>query len=505
MRKAWFLLILAACGRADDNASSGGGNNVSFGGAQDIGQFKSILAEGGVPLPDSLDANGFFNEHYSTPAPADCGQALCVTPSLFVGHDWLTGAAQTTIELRIATTVDNPTRLPMNLVLVIDRSGSMSEDGRLDKVKAGVAKLIDNLADGDRLAIVDFDDQVTVDSELTTDRDALKAKAAELFPRGGTDIDAGLRTGFSLLGDAPRDHQNRVILMSDGLATSGVTDDYTILANADAHVESGIELSTIGVGDDFDPALMRGLAEHGAGNFYFLEDAAAIDEVFTQELDYFLTPIATDLDIAMTAGKGWTLTDVVGSNLWQNGKLHIPAVFLASRTSSNPDPGRRGGGSRLFIHATGEGAQVATFDVTFKTDGTQAQHVTLAASDASDVYGADLAVYNLYLGLRFATEAGAPCATPVLRALRTAAVAWNEQNASADADLTDDLSLIDQFLHNVATSDNGQTLDTCAADKPYEDPAYGYEPMPCSAGGKPSGLAPLLLAFALLRRRRLRV
>jgi len=235
---------------------------------------------------------------------------------------------------------------------------------------------------------------------------------------------------------------------------------------------------------------MRGLAEHGAGNFYYLEDAAAIDEVFTQELDYFLTPIATDLDIAMTAGKGWTLSDVVGSNLWQANHLHIPAVFLASRTSSNPDPGRRGGGSRLFIHATGESGQAASFDISFHTDGTQTQHVELAASSASDVYGADLAMYNVFLGLRFATADGAPCATPVLKATRAAAIAWNEQNASADADLTADIALLDQYLANVATQDTGQTLASCAAENPYVDPAAAYAPMPCSAGGKPSGLAP---------------
>lgn len=501
MRKAWFLAILTACGMGG-SADSGGGGNVSFGGAQDLGQFRSILEAGGVPLPDSLDANGFFNEHYSTPAPADCGQALCVTPSLFVGHDWLTGAPQATIELRIATTVANPTRLPMNLVLVVDRSGSMSEDGRLDKVQAGIAKLIDNLQDGDRLALVDFDDQVTIDSPLSTDRALLKTKAAALFPRGGTDIDAGLQAGFELLGDAPRDHQNRIILMSDGLATSGVVDDYAILRDADNHIESGIELSTIGVGTDFDPALMRGLAEHGAGNFYFLDDAAAIDEVFTQELEYFLTPIATDLEIAMTAGKGWTLSDEVGSSLWSNGALHIPAVFLASRSSSNPDPGRRGGGSRMFIHATGEGAEVATFDVSFTRDGTHSQRISVAANSATDVYGADLAMYNVFLGFRFASSAGAACASPVLKATRAAALDWNEQNASADADLTDDVALIDKYLANVAPQDNGQTLKSCAAANPYVDPTYAYAPMPCSAGGKPSGLAPLLVAFAMLRRRR---
>ena len=296
MRKAW-LLLLTACGAQSAGDATTGGNNVSFGGAQDLGQFRDILNSGGIPGPDTLDANGFFNEHFNAPPPAACGQQLCITPGLSVGHDWLTGQHQATVQLSITTPVDPTTfhRMPMNLVLVIDRSGSMVSDGRLDKVKSGIATLIDNLQDGDRLAIVDFDDRVTVDAPLTAelDRTHLKAIVTGLTPRGGTDIDAGIQAGFRLLGDAPAaDHQNRVILLSDGNATSGITDTSTIIANADSAIERGIGLTTIGVGHDFDVQLMRGLAEHGAGNFYFLEDGSAAAEVFGQELDYFLTPLA---------------------------------------------------------------------------------------------------------------------------------------------------------------------------------------------------------------------
>src|SRR6185369_12075885 len=99
-------------------------------------------------------------------------------------------------------------------------------------------------------------------------------EAAKLAPRGGTNIFDGLKAGLDLLGDAPpSDRQNRVIFLSDGLATAGNTSTSAIIDMATSRIIRGIGLTTIGVGTDFDAPLMRGLAERGAGNFYFLENA----------------------------------------------------------------------------------------------------------------------------------------------------------------------------------------------------------------------------------------
>ena len=78
------------------------------------------------------------------------------------------------------------------------------------------------------------------------------------------------------IGEYPsNERQNRVIFLSDGLATVGNTSQQAIVQMATGYIERGIGLTTIGVGDSFDVLLMRGLAEFGAGNFYFVEDAAA--------------------------------------------------------------------------------------------------------------------------------------------------------------------------------------------------------------------------------------
>jgi Ca-activated chloride channel homolog len=545
---SFLFLSLAACssglsGSADaPDSAGGGGGGVSFGGAQDIGELRAILDRGEIPGPDTLDANGFFNEHYNAPPPATCGKLLCVTPGMSVGRDWLTGAHQATLQLSINTNIDPTTfhRLPMNLVVVVDHSGSMASDGRLDKVKVGLHSMIDGLHDEDRLALVEFDDRVDIDAAFGTslDRPKLHAIIDRLQPRGSTNIFDGLDQGFRLLGDAPpSDRQNRVIFLSDGNATAGDTSADHIMQMAKGRVQRGIGLTTIGVGIDFDVGLMRGLAEQGAGNFYFLEDPTAAREVFTEELDYFMQPIALDVQLDAKAGPGYRFGDVIGSRLWSaedtRGSMQIPAVFVASRTSQSGEQGRRGGGSMIFLHMTpiaGNTGRVADVTLSFRAPGSLERISQTVALD----YAADpaktpeqpylsapemaerFAMYNLFLGLRAATRSYDPgCAVAVLNATRAGAVDWNRTHE--DPDTAADLMLIDQYLANLrehgANPGSERAVSSCATgSQPYPDGPYvpddaTNDRVPyfgCSAGGPAGGLPILLGAFAALGLRRRR-
>lgn len=544
-----FLVTAACAGQADSGGApagddDAGGGNVSFGGAQDLGAFRAALDRGELPAANLLDANGFFNEHYNdTPAPT-CGGTLCLTPGLSVGRDWLTGAHQATLQIAVSTNVDpaSYTRLPLNLVVVVDHSGSMSQDNRLEKVKVGLHALVDNLKPEDRLALISFDDVVTTDVPFTAelDRTRLHSAISALTPRGATNLYSGLETGFKMIGEYPKNEtQNRVIFLSDGLATAGNTSRPAIMDMARGWITRGIGLTTIGVGDNFDVELMRGLAENGAGNYYFLEDGSAATEVFTEELDFFMSPLALDIKIEATSGSGWTFSEVVGSRLFtaygNKGSMSIPAVFLASRTSQEPTGGRRGGGSMIFIHlepthdAT---SKVADLKISYRLPGSTERITDTVSLDyaadpvetPADPYlsGSEMAeryaMYNLFLGLRQATKSyDVNCAAQALLATRASAVAWNERHA--DPDTAEDLKLVDQYLANLrthgATAETPATLARCpqAEDPYYPEPGYGYdygddtaEPvMICSSGGKAGASWVVVLGaavFALRRRRR---
>jgi len=545
MKRLLSITLLAACsaGGASKGVSGGasadaGTGGVSFGGQQDIGEFRGIINGGGIPGPDTLDANGFFNEHYAPVPATGCTNTLCMTPGLSVGYDWVNEGKQATLQIAVNTNVDpaNYPKRPLDLVVVVDHSGSMASDGRLVKVKSGLDTLIDSLADTDRLAIVEFDDQVQVDAPLTAistaGRTQLHTIVAGLTPRGATDIYDGLKQGFDLsVAGLDATRESRVIFLSDGLATFGNTSDPAILAMADGYVSRGIGLTTIGVGSEFDVSLMRGLAEHGAGNFYFLQDASAATEVFQQELAYFASPIALDIQIDAVAGSGFQLGEVVGSTLWTSsttaGSMHIPAAFVASRTDSNPDPntgGRRGGGSMLFIavQPTGNNPtnKVADITLNYREPGTgviKTQTVTLQYPTGGETPSIDApylsapemakryAMYNLFLGLRAATQLTSQpgCAITPLQAIRTHAATWNATRE--DPDITDDLSLIDHYIANLQAVGGYEGCGAQPVD--YPDGGTDYYPRDedeaaCNAGGTPGWLALVGIALVAARRRK---
>src|SRR5688572_16567096 len=476
-----LLLMFTACGGGESDvggpsspSADAGGGGVSFGGAQDIGEFRAILNRGEIPGSKTLDANGFFNEHYNAPPQLTCTGTLCISPGLSVGKDWLTGQYQAALQISVNTNVDPTqyTRLPMNLVVVVDHSGSMAADGRLEKVKAGLHTLIDNILPEDRLAIISFDDVVTIDQgfQTTLDRTRLHQVVTALQPRGGTNIHDGLKAGFAMLGEnPPNEKQNRIIFLSDGLATVGITSGQTIISMAATNIAKGIGLTTIGVGDTFDVELMRGLAERGAGNFYFVENASAATEVFTEELKYFLSPLALDIKIeARTDASKWEQKAVVGSTLWTAGpslgKMDVPAVFLASRVNAEPPPpggGRRGGGSMIFIQLvphTNVAGKVADLTLSYRQPNSTeriSQSITLDyMRDPQEILETPYlsypemheryAMYNMFLGFRLATDYAANnynCSLSVLQQIKATAQTWGEKYVGDD-DIAADLLLV---------------------------------------------------------------
>jgi Ca-activated chloride channel family protein len=280
---------------------------------------------------------------------------------------------------------------------------------------------------------------------------------------------------------------------------------------------------------------MRGLAERGAGNFYFIEDASAATEVFTEEMDVFMSPIALDLQIEATTGPGWQMREVVGTKLWQaganRGSMAVPAVFFASRTSQQGEVGRRGGGSMIFVRldptAAGAG-KVSDLKLTYRLPNTQEIITHTVALDYTANPNDELpephlsypemaeryAMYNLFLGFRVATTEAAVgdynCAVSALAATRNNAELWNSTHGN-DPDIAADIALADLFIQNLRQQGaTGETsLSSCpTATDPYPDynEGYGedYQPMACSSSKANAGWLLILGALGLVIRRRTR-
>lgn len=465
--------LVSACGDA--------GSGVSFGGAQDIGRFREVLDQGEIPGERTLDANGFFNEHHIPLPAADCGKTLCLHSMLAIHRDWVWSDYQAVIEVNLNSPIDAATltRPPLSLVAVIDTSASMKEDEKLDRVREGLHLLIDGLLPEDRLGIVSYGTEVHVlaDVQSAPDPATLHAAADNLVAEGSTNLHEGLKAGLDMSAKAfSGTRQSRLILLSDGVPTRGVTDTAEIIEMADTYFTKGIALTTVGVGFEFDGALMKQLAEHGAGSFYYIEDAAAVKDIFADELGYFLTPIALDLDIDVVAGSAYEVGEVFGASGWTIDKrtahIHVPAVFLSSRSEemAGDSSGRRGGGSALFLSMiptkSGAIAESRVGLVTMKYRTLDSDIIEEQSADASspfpvgsadeepffsqEVMAKSYAMYNLFLGLRGAARTAHcnfDCSKWSLLRLRDRATIWNATRN--DEDIAADIALAETFAGNI--------------------------------------------------------
>lgn len=352
-------------GTAADAGTGGSFGSVGTGGAQDFAFFRKALAEGRVPANDSIDAAGFFAEHYTSLPTPTCGKTFCLHGMLSVSADLARSGTWTLLQMGMNSPIDPTTvkKPPLELAVVLDHSGSMA-GVKMDYAKQGVQMLVDALGAEDRLTVIQFDDSVETlfGPAVVTDKAALKAKIAAITPAGSTNLYDSLEAGYKAIEPASEQLQRRVIFLTDGVATAGIQDPAKIKEMSARYNQKHLGLTTIGLGSDVSIGLLRGLAEQGGGNFYYIEKVEAVKEVFTEELAFFVAPIAYDLELTYTELPTYSTKEVFGSNLWTTfsggGKVFIPSVFLVSRTSSAPGPtgGRRGGGSAIIadLAATGK-------------------------------------------------------------------------------------------------------------------------------------------------------
>jgi len=197
-------------------------------------------------------------------------------------------------------------RTPLNLAVVLDKSGSMT-GAKLEKTKQAAMQLVDRLAPNDVFSLVIFSDeaQVLVPAQKVEDTEALKEKIEGIEAEGSTALYAGVKMGADQLQEFFSEKRiNRVILLSDGLANVGPSSPRELRRLGGDLSEKGISVTTIGVGDDYNEDLMAGLAEASDANYYYVQDTEKLPEIFAKELGELLTVAARDVRIEITCPDG---------------------------------------------------------------------------------------------------------------------------------------------------------------------------------------------------------
>lgn len=160
-----------------------------------------------------------------------------------------------------------PRSEPTALTLVLDRSGSMS-GARLEHLRVAAKALIGELRDDDRVALVTYGSDHRIDLPLVPvgPNRALVTRVLDGLVEGGAShLSAGLAAGLRVLASAPSGHRQQLILVTDGGANQGLTRADHLETLVRAGHRSGIELQTLGLGDEHDRTLLPRLARAGGG------------------------------------------------------------------------------------------------------------------------------------------------------------------------------------------------------------------------------------------------
>lgn len=192
-------------------------------------------------------------------------------------------------------------RVPLNLSLVLDRSGSMAGENKLELVKQAACFVVERLTEQDRVSVVIYDENVNLIAKslhaTSANRQNIVSAIKQIHTGGSTNLSEGWLTGCREVAEyqAETRYVDCAWLLTDGLANAGIVSQEELTVHATELRKRGISTTTFGVGLDFNEDLLRALAEKGGGNFYFIDSSKQIKNYFEGELGERLSVVARNL------------------------------------------------------------------------------------------------------------------------------------------------------------------------------------------------------------------
>lgn len=234
---------------------------------------------------------------------------------VLMGSDGKVSMALRLAAATLENEADQPDQ-PVDLVVVLDRSGSMNGQ-KINDARRAILNLLNRLTTRDRLALVTYSNHVRIETGLLPvdgDNRTILARAVnQVSAGGGTNLGGGLKGGIdTLLRADEAGRQRKVILISDGLANQGITDPHELGRMASIAVERNFSISSVGVGYDFNEVLMTALADRGAGRYYFLENPQTFVRVFEEEFQTARQVAAAGLEVRIPQKDGLRLIHAGG-------------------------------------------------------------------------------------------------------------------------------------------------------------------------------------------------
>lgn len=248
--------------------------------------------------------------------PSASGHGVTMRPRLGHSQLWIDGKDPLYVANEIEVTGgDRPDRRPLALALVLDVSGSMQGEQKLQHVVKATQYVLDRLTERDRAVVVayDSDEYEVYVPEGRVDPSAAKRALAKLRPGSGTHMERGLRLGLKhLAGLGVEGSVRRLLLLSDGRANEGVSDTDGLVRIAQGAREMEASVSTFGVGANYNEDLMAAIAEGAGGNYHVIDRGAELAEVFRKEFDELGSVVGSMATLEVKAPAGLKLAHVYG-------------------------------------------------------------------------------------------------------------------------------------------------------------------------------------------------
>lgn len=291
-----FAVGLAACA----------GSNASYTRFRQASESGRTMASREVRVADFVNR---FAQEDATPAVLDSADASALYVDARIASPHLPREGATAMLGVTMRGIPRTVRTAAELVVVIDVSGSMNEGGKITAVRHALSRMLETLDPNDRIALVTFSDGAHVALPLTnvgSARHTVQAAIDELYATGGTNIHAGLNQGVAVALATQSDNA-RLVFLSDGIATAGLTGRSDILHAASPLRARHIPVTTIGVGHAIDFQLLELLAEDHGGAFHFVDQPSEVERVFATYVSSLNEMSARSVELHVSAPPGGRL------------------------------------------------------------------------------------------------------------------------------------------------------------------------------------------------------
>lgn len=219
-------------------------------------------------------------------------------------------------------------RVPVNVALVLDKSGSMN-GRKIAEAKQAAIQAVRRLNADDIVSVVVYDStvEVLVPSTKLTDKDAVCRKISQVQPGGRTALFAGVsKAAAELRKFIDRERVNRIVLLSDGMANVGPSAPSELGSLGASLKKENISVTAMGLGLDYNEDLMVNLASNSGGNHVFIEDETQIAALFNKEFNTVLSVVAQEVSITIEVAKGVRPVRVFGNQAEINGQKVVATL-----------------------------------------------------------------------------------------------------------------------------------------------------------------------------------